>query len=204
MNSHCTLFTRFAFVPALLLTCLALNACTLGSLLGLSGQDDDDDLLIIGLVVWAATRPAGVCTMEQAGAGFGGPIHGRVLITEIAYNSGGSDFIEIHNGTGAAINLADYSLRFKHNWDPTNSVYLADRAYTLPASTLAAGAYIAFIGQTSTTGDTTYKRSLTEGGFYPYLLPDGYIELSQSGATVDFVSTGTNTCLLYTSPSPRD
>jgi vibriolysin len=82
-----------------------------------------------------------------SGGGGGGGGTGHLTINEVDYDNSGTDnteFIEIYNGTGAAVDLADYSVVLVNGGN--NAVY---KTFSLSsAGTLAAGEYLV-IGSTS-------------------------------------------------------
>ena len=139
--------------------------------------------------------PGASCSMEGAGATYGGPATGRLMITEVGYKFNIiANWFEIHNGTGAPVNLSNYSVRVSNTWSSVNSSYGGERTYPLPAITIPEGSYIIIRARLNSRPDDEFIISLIDADtYYPFWLADGYIELISGGVTVDFVRFGTGT-----------
>ncbi|HTQ37169.1 MAG TPA: hypothetical protein VMH77_09045 [Steroidobacteraceae bacterium] len=120
----------------------------------------------------------------------------RISEVGSAYYGNGSFWFEVYNGTAAAVNLSQYSLRA--NWgNVVSSAFVSAGLQTvaLPAVSIPPSGYLIVRGNPSGAGYSgTGQIYITDAsGNYPYWTSGGFLELVKSGATVDFVRWGAST-----------
>lgn len=125
---------------------------------------------------------------------------GHLVVNEIDYDQAGTDaseFLEIYNGTGAAVNLAGYSVELVNGTGGGAAVY---QTIPLPAVDLADGDYFVVCADAATTFncdlDVSPNTDLIQNG-----APDAVGLRDGAGALVDTVSYEGDTGAPYTEGS---
>ncbi|MCC6555117.1 MAG: M4 family metallopeptidase [Polyangiaceae bacterium] len=140
-------------------------------------------------------------TGSYTGGGGGGS--GHLVINEVEYDEVGTDsaeFVEIYNGTGAAVSLANYSLQFVNGGN--NAVY---RNVSLSsAGTLAAGQYLVVGSSTVTPAAGALKINFSSANDnIQNGAPDG-VALVNGSTLVDAVSyEGSITAAVLSGPGTK-
>ena len=137
----------------------------------------------------------GVAVAQTRAVTFVPPYTSDSFVSEIGnwYYRDVPAWIEIYNGTAAAVDLAGYTLR-AGAVDPTTGATVASSTFPLPSLTIPANAYAVVAGETSGVDyDGGLLVHVADGsGRVPYWFGSGYVELLKAGATVDFVRIGTD------------
>jgi vibriolysin len=142
-------------------------------------------------------------TGAYTASGGGGGGSGNLVINEVEYDEVGTDtaeFVEIYNGTGAAVDLTNYSLQFVNGAD--NSVYL--NVSLASAGSLAAGQYLVVGNSTVTAAAGALKINFASGNDkIQNGAPDG-VALVNGSTLVDALSyEGSITAAVLSGPGTK-
>ncbi len=140
-----------------------------------------------------STFGAAIAVTEQ---GFTTVENGYLMINEVgsSYYSNALRWFELYNGTGATINVADYTFNSYAATNPSSAV--ANANFALPSQNILPGQYLVVRSQdfNQTYTDNSQVVYIQDGADFPYWTSDGYIELihTATGDTVDYVKFGQN------------
>ncbi|GIZ53723.1 hypothetical protein [Noviherbaspirillum aridicola] len=145
----------------------------------------------------AAEAPALAPASDQATTS-AAPASGKLLLSEVASNYYSDDvaWFEIHNGTGATVQLAEYSLSSSWVDTSTGRSSRTPRGFTLPAAEIPPGGYLVVASRAhQNLRANSQMVYVGDGTRMPYWNASGSIELLRDGATVDFVRFGSSTAV---------